>query len=68
VTCTLPEPELVGYFTRLGPVGLVLPEADEPTRERVIEAVRPAFDAYVHGPEVRFTAACWLVEARAALV
>jgi len=68
VTCTLPESELVGYFTRLGPVGLVLPEADEPTRARVIEAVRPAFDAYVHGPEVRFTAACWMVGARAALV
>ena len=30
-----------------------------------IEAVRPAFDRYVHGDEVRFTAACWMVSARA---
>jgi len=30
-----------------------------------IEAVRPAFDRYVHGGEVRFTAACWMVSARA---
>jgi hypothetical protein len=26
--------------------------------------VRTAFDPYVHGPEVRFTAACWMVAAR----
>ena len=31
-----------------------------------IEAVRPAFDRYVHGDEVRFTAACWMVSACAA--
>ena len=30
-----------------------------------IEAVRPAFDRYVHGDEVRFTTACWMVSARA---
>ncbi|NUP24562.1 MAG: methyltransferase domain-containing protein [Streptomyces sp.] len=65
VECTLPEKELVGYFTRLGLVGQVLPEADEPTRAQVIETVRAAFEPFVHGTEVRFTGACWLVEARA---
>ncbi|MGF7238706.1 MAG: SAM-dependent methyltransferase, partial [Frankia sp.] len=65
VACTLPESELVGYFTRLGPLGLILPEADEPTRAQVTETVRAAFDTYVHGEEVRFTAACWMVDARA---
>ena len=34
------------------------------TRARVVDAVRPAFDPYVHGSDVRFTAACWMVEAR----
>ncbi|MFD0656792.1 hypothetical protein [Thermocatellispora tengchongensis] len=63
--CTLPERELVGYFTRLGPVGLVLHEADDRTRAQVIETVRAAFEPYVHGEEVRFTGACWLVSARA---
>jgi len=29
-----------------------------------IAAVRPAFDRYVHGDEIRFTAACWMVSAR----
>ncbi|HWX66875.1 MAG TPA: class I SAM-dependent methyltransferase [Rhodanobacter sp.] len=65
VDCTLPEKELVGYFTRLGPVGQILQQADERTRAQVIEAVRTAFDPYVHGTEVRYTAACWMVSARA---
>jgi SAM-dependent methyltransferase len=65
VECTLPEKDLVGYFTRLGPVGLALQGADEQTRAHVIEAVRPAFEPFVHGTEVRYTAACWMVSARA---
>ena len=64
VECTFPEADLVPYLTRLGPVGLILQEADERTRARVVAAVRPAFDPYVHGADVRFTAACWMVEAR----
>jgi hypothetical protein len=39
-------------------------EADDVTRTRVIEAIRPAFEPYVHGADVRFTAACWLITAR----
>ncbi|CAL9325691.1 MULTISPECIES: class I SAM-dependent methyltransferase [Streptomyces] len=66
VVCTLPERELVRYFTRLGPVGMILPEADEETRKRIVETVRPAFDPFVRGADVRFTAACWMVSARAA--
>jgi SAM-dependent methyltransferase len=65
VDCTLPENELVGYISRLGPVGLSLQEADERTRTHVIETVRAAFEPYVHGAEVRYTAACWMVSARA---
>ncbi|MCY1020072.1 class I SAM-dependent methyltransferase [Pyxidicoccus sp. MSG2] len=65
VACTLPEKELVRYLTRLGPVGLLLQAADERTRTQVIETVRAAFEPYVHGAEVRFTAACWRVSARA---
>ncbi|MDQ0591595.1 class I SAM-dependent methyltransferase [Variovorax paradoxus] len=65
VECTLPEKALHGYLTRLGPVGLILQEADEPTRAQVIETVRTAFEPYVHGSEVRFTAACWMINAQA---
>lgn len=65
VACALPERELDHYFTRLGPVGLILRDADERTRAQVVETVRAAFGTYVHDAEVRFTAACWTVDARA---
>jgi ubiquinone/menaquinone biosynthesis C-methylase UbiE len=64
IACSLPEKDLVRYFTRLGPVGLILQEADDQTRALVIETVRAAFGANVRGAEVCFTAACWMVGAR----
>ena len=64
--CTLPENELMGYLTRVGPLGRVLEELDEGTRKQVMETVRPAFDPYVHGAEVHFDAACWIIGGRAA--
>jgi SAM-dependent methyltransferase len=65
VECVLPEKALNLYITRLGPVGMVLRDADETTRAHVAGIVRAAFDPYVHGSEVRFTAACWMALARA---
>jgi SAM-dependent methyltransferase len=65
VACSFPEKELVRYLTWLGPVGRILQDADQRTRAQVIETVRAAFDPYVHGDEVRFVAACWMVRARA---
>lgn len=65
VECAYPEKDLVGYFTRLGAVGQVLEDMDEATRRQVIGTVRAAFDPFVHGDEVRFTAACWMIAATA---
>lgn len=42
-----------------------VPETDETTRTQIIETVSAAFECYVHGAEVRFPAACWMVHARA---
>lgn len=64
-TLTLPEADLVPYLTQFGPVGQALRDADATTRARVVAAIRPAFAPYVHGDEVRFPAACWLVTAQA---
>lgn len=64
-TCVLPADKLVWWFTRFGPVGTALREVDEPTRERVVETVRPAFAPFAHADEIRFTAACWQIDARA---
>jgi SAM-dependent methyltransferase len=65
VACTFPAADLDHYFTRLGPLGRVLQEVGEPTRSRVVDTVCEAFSPYVHGNEVRFTAACWMIGARA---
>jgi SAM-dependent methyltransferase len=65
VQCQFPASELTRYFTQLGPLGRALSGASEELRGRVIDAVRPAFKPYVHGDEVRFVAACWMVESQA---
>jgi SAM-dependent methyltransferase len=65
IACVFPERELVPYVTRFGLVGRALDQAPAQIRSQVIETVRPAFDPYVHGNEVRFIAACWVVSARA---
>lgn len=61
--CTFPASELDLYLTRLGPVGAVLQSADEQTRRQVIPVLRTAFQPFVQGDEVCFTAACWMISA-----
>jgi len=65
IECGFPAADLERFFTRLGPLGQVLREADESTRLRVIREVRAAFEPFVHGDQVRFIAACWMISARA---
>ena len=63
--CALPEAELMPYLTRFGPLGLILAQIEPETRRAVTEAVRQAFQPFVRGDEVRFTAACWEIAATA---
>lgn len=63
--CRFAERDLKPYLTRLGPLGRQLTGLDAATRERVVGQVRAAFDPFVDGAEVCFTAACWDVRARA---
>jgi SAM-dependent methyltransferase len=63
VPCAFPESGVLGYLTRLGPVGQALVDADEPTRAEVLDALRGAYAPYIDGDEVRFTAGCWSVGA-----
>jgi len=64
VVCTFPAADLDSYLAQLGPVGLALRDADPQTRDRVTRAVRAAFAPYIHGNEVRFTSANWMLRAR----
>jgi len=63
VECAFPARELDSYLTRLGPVGRVLQDGDDRTRAQLLAAIRPAFDRYIRGADVRFVAACWMVSA-----
>ncbi len=65
VVCTFPAAELAHYATRFGLVGRALEHADDATRARVVEVVRDAFAPFVHGDDVRYDAACWMVAATA---
>ena len=68
VPCAFPEPGMVHYLSRMGPLGRILPTLDEPLRAHVIATVRAAFEPFVQGDTVRFTAACWKVTARADVI
>ncbi len=63
--CSFPKAELVRYLSWLGPVGTILQGMDDASRAQVVESVSAAFAPYLHGDEVCFTAACWVVAARA---
>lgn len=65
VACAFPAAGLAHFATSLGPLGVALRGADPHLAARVRDAVMAAFSAYVVGDEVRFTAACWAIRARA---
>lgn len=65
VVCSFPAEQLGLYVTRLGPLGQVLQDVEEPTRSQIVTTVRAAFEPYVHADRVSFSAACWMVGARA---
>ncbi|MCZ0733973.1 methyltransferase domain-containing protein [Phreatobacter sp. AB_2022a] len=64
-TCALPDSELGRYLIRFGPLGQLLPDMAEATRAPIVAAMRAAFEPYRHGGDIRFTAACWSIGARA---
>jgi len=65
VECRLKEDDLRLYARRMGPVADLLPALDEAVRSEVERRVDAAFLPYLQGGEARFTAACWMVTARA---
>ncbi|MBS1676955.1 MAG: methyltransferase domain-containing protein [Actinobacteria bacterium] len=63
VPCAFPEADLRRYLARIGPIGQALREADDATRAAVLEVAGAAYEPFVDGEEVRFTARCWSVGA-----
>ena len=63
--CVIPAAALEQYIDQIGPVARFLREADAEKRAQLTAAIRAGFAPYREGDAVRFTAACWLIEARA---
>lgn len=68
VACEFPAAGLDGYIGRMGLLGRVLPTLEAPRRREVIDHVRRAFEPFVRGETVHFTAACWRIAARADVI
>jgi SAM-dependent methyltransferase len=64
VECAFPEADLMDYIGRMGPVGRYLQTLDSGPRTSALQRIRQAFDPFVEGDQVRFTAACWMIGAR----
>lgn len=65
--CVIPGAGLEQYIERMGPVARFLREADDEKRAQLMAAIRAGFAPYREGDAVRFTAACWLIEAKGEL-
>lgn len=66
IECTLTGDDLRTYATSMGRVGAILPDLDEQTRAAILDAVMGAYEEFVSDGRARFTAANWLIRARAA--
>lgn len=64
--CAFPASDLTRYLARIGPVGWSLREVDDAKRAEVLRVASAAYEPFVSGDEVRFTARCWSVGAESA--
>jgi SAM-dependent methyltransferase len=65
VPCSMPRRDLRTYATRMGPLGALFSTLDESSKAEVGRRVEAAFEPFVRDDTVRFTAACWMMTARA---
>ncbi len=63
VECSFPKSDLIPFFTTMGLLSRLYENLPIKTQEKVVETVGKAFEPYICGDKVTFTAACWLVSA-----
>ena len=61
--CEMPATDLDGYLAQMGRIGVMLQQLDAASREPILSTLRQAFAPFVEGEVVRFTAACWRIDA-----
>ncbi|RIJ23476.1 class I SAM-dependent methyltransferase [Henriciella barbarensis] len=65
IPCSFPVGELPLFLDRLGPVPRLLDMNPQADRDAVRAAVRQAYEAFIVDDEVRYTAGCWAIRAKA---
>lgn len=65
IPCSFPVSELPLFLDRLGPVPRLLEMNPQADKDAVRAAVREAYGGYIEGDEVRYTAGCWSIRAKA---
>lgn len=65
VPCQFPRADLGTYITRMGAFGPVFHAMTDAEKAEITPQMEAAFAGFVDGDEVRFTAACWMISARA---
>jgi SAM-dependent methyltransferase len=65
VTCEMPRRDLGTYVTRMGPLGAVFHSLDHKAKAEIAPRIEAAFEPFIDDGMVRFTAACWMMTARA---
>ena len=64
IACAFPRADLDIFIRRVGPVARLMGDMEETQREQIVESIRPAFDPFIDGDEVRYMAGCWMIEGR----
>ena len=65
VPCEMRRRDLGTYVTRMGPLGAVFHGLDDKAKAEIAPRIEAAFEPFVDDGMVRFTAACWMITARA---
>lgn len=63
--CEMSRSDVGTYVTRMGPLGAVFQSLEEEAKADIAPRIEAAFQPFVEGDVVRFTAACWMITARA---
>lgn len=63
VECVFPARDMDVFITKIGPMARPIAELPVDQGAAVVNRIREAFEPFVKGDEVRFSAACWRVSA-----
>jgi len=65
VACSFPAADLKGYIGIASVFGAALEEKSEPEKAEILDKVHEAYQAHTENGDVKFTAACWKLTAKA---